>query len=40
MGRLILLIYTIIDIETAINVWSDVCVIQMINKECKGEIQK
>ncbi|MGL9717722.1 MAG: dicarboxylate/amino acid:cation symporter [Wolbachia sp.] len=35
---LILPIYTIIDMcETAINVWSDVCVTQIINKECKGE---
>lgn len=33
---LILPIYTIIDMfETAINVWSDVCVTQIINKECK-----
>ncbi|QIT36409.1 dicarboxylate/amino acid:cation symporter [Wolbachia endosymbiont of Brugia pahangi] len=38
---LILPIYTIIDMfETAINVWSDVCVTQIINKEYKGEIQK
>ncbi|AAW71377.1 dicarboxylate/amino acid:cation symporter [Wolbachia endosymbiont of Brugia malayi] len=36
---LILPIYTIIDMfETAINVWSDVCVTQIINKEYKGEI--
>ncbi|MGL9718284.1 MAG: dicarboxylate/amino acid:cation symporter [Wolbachia sp.] len=35
---LILPVYTIIDMcETAINVWSDVCVTQIINKECKGE---
>ncbi|MDR2547980.1 MAG: dicarboxylate/amino acid:cation symporter [Rickettsiales bacterium] len=35
---LILPIYTIIDMcETAINVWSDVCVTQIINKERKGE---
>ncbi|WP_349967152.1 dicarboxylate/amino acid:cation symporter [Wolbachia endosymbiont of Armadillidium arcangelii] len=33
---LILPIYTIIDmLETAINVWSDVCITQIINKECK-----
>ncbi|KLT22986.1 sodium/glutamate symporter family protein [Wolbachia endosymbiont of Armadillidium vulgare str. wVulC] len=33
---LILPIYTIIDMfETAINVWSDVCITQIINKECK-----
>ncbi|MGL9725503.1 MAG: dicarboxylate/amino acid:cation symporter [Wolbachia sp.] len=33
---LILPIYTIIDMfETTINVWSDVCVTQIINKECK-----
>ncbi|WCR58513.1 dicarboxylate/amino acid:cation symporter [Wolbachia endosymbiont of Ctenocephalides felis wCfeJ] len=36
---LILPIYTIIDMcETAINVWSDVCVTQIINKEYKDEI--
>ncbi|MDR2831694.1 MAG: dicarboxylate/amino acid:cation symporter [Rickettsiales bacterium] len=35
---LILPIYTIIDMfETAINVWSDVCVTQIINKECNSE---
>ncbi|WP_168464555.1 dicarboxylate/amino acid:cation symporter [Wolbachia endosymbiont of Ctenocephalides felis wCfeT] len=35
---LILPIYTIIDMfETAINVWSDVCVTQIINKECDSE---
>lgn len=35
---LILPIYTIIDMfETAINVWSDVCITQVINKEYNGE---
>ncbi|MDD9336116.1 MAG: dicarboxylate/amino acid:cation symporter [Wolbachia sp.] len=35
---LILPIYTIIDMfETAINVWSDVCITQVINKECNNE---
>ncbi|KJH41241.1 putative protein-export membrane protein SecD [Dictyocaulus viviparus] len=35
---LILPIYTIIDIcEIAINVWSDVCITQIISKECKNE---
>ncbi|APR98182.1 dicarboxylate/amino acid:cation symporter [Wolbachia endosymbiont of Folsomia candida] len=35
---LILPLYTIIDMfETAINVWSDVCVTQIINKECNNE---
>ncbi len=33
---LILPIYTIIDMfETAINVWYDVCIIKIIDKECK-----
>ena len=32
---MILPIYTIIDMfETSINVWSDVCVVQIVNKEC------
>ena len=32
---IILPIYTIIDMfETAINVWSDVCITQIVNKEC------
>ncbi len=35
---LILPIYTIIDMfETAINVWSDICITQIINKECNSE---
>lgn len=38
---LILPIYTIIDMfETAINVWSDVCITQVINKEYNGESTK
>lgn len=38
---LILPIYTIIDMfETAINVWSDICITQIINKECNSELKK